>query len=272
MIKQMNRIFMAVLVLALGLISTVQAAPSDRDITQLLDISGVSAQISEFPLAIKEGIADAVDAGRISSDSAFKVQQQIDLSLNEAVILSDISQSLKTEMSATEVDELLTWFDSELGRRVTSEEAKASDADSQALMMAHVQSLMQDQSRMAQAAQINKEAGVTEITLEMQKQVASAIFVVLQRSSGEGGDIDLDGFHRQLMMSESDTRQQVDQMVTIALAFTYRNLDQNTLQSYIGFLSQPTTQKFNRTVQQSINNSIEQVVRQWAANLSVAAR
>lgn len=264
----------AVVALTTLLLATVSlaATPSDKSVATLLELSGIDQQISEFPGAMKSGIAQAGQAGQIPANLATQMQQQIDISLNEGRMLAGIQQSVQQQMTAAEVTELLAWYQSDTGRLITAEEAKASDPKAQQEMMAQAQQLMQQTPRVKQAQRINQAAGVTEITVEMQKQVSIAIFAALSQAMQPQQEPNIAGFKAQLTKIEPQIRQQLNQVVVVALVYTYRNLETEPLTAYENFLIQPATQKFNRTVTASISQSIESVVLQWAANMTVAAR
>lgn len=246
--------------------------PGDKATAELLELSGLSQQITEFPNAMKSGIAQAAQQGQIPQNMATQMQQQIDVGLDEQLMLQGVRQSVQQQMTANEVQSLLRWYRSDNGRRVTAEEAKTSEPEAQQEMIAKARQLMQDQVRVTQAQRINKAAGVTDVTLELQRQVSIAIFAALSRATQPEQEPDLQAFKQQMAQLEPQLRQQLDQFVTLALVYTYRNLKPETVQAYENFLGQPATQKFNRTVMTSISRNIEQVVLRWAANMTVAAR
>ncbi len=276
MIKSFRTIFRtlvsltAVLTLSTG--AAHAASPSDKSVAELMELSGISKQIAEFPNALKQGFAQASQQGQIPPNLASQLQQQIDISLNEGLMLAGIEQSVQQKLSGAEVDKLLTWYRSDNGRKITAEEKKASEPAAQQEMMTKARELMQDTPRVKMAQRINQAAGVTDITVEMQKQVSVGIFAILSRAMQPEQEPNLAGFKIQLNQIEPQLRQQLDQVVTLALVYTYRNLQPETVQAYENFLIQPATKKFNRTVMISISDSIEKVVLQWAANMSVAAR
>lgn len=267
-----NPILSLLLVLLVAFSMPSLAAPSGQSVRSLLELSGISKQIAEFPSAMKQGFAQASQQGQIPADLASQLQQQIDVSLNDQRMLAGIEKSVQQKMTEEEVDKLLSWYRSETGRLITAEEEKASEPAAQQEMMSQARQLMQDTPRVKMAQRINQAAGVTDITVEMQKQVSVAIFASLSRAMQPEQEPDLAGFKSQLNQVEPQLRQQMDQIVTLALVYTYRNLQPETIQAYENFLIQPATKKFNRTVMMSISESIEKVVLQWAANMSVAAR
>lgn len=267
-----NSILSLLLVLLVAFSMPSLAAPSGQSVRSLLELSGISKQIAEFPGAMKQGFAQASQQGQIPADLASQLQQQIDVSLNDQRMLAGIEKSVQQKMTEEEVNKLLSWYRSETGRLITAEEEKASEPAAQQEMMSQARQLMQDTPRVKMAQRINQAAGVTDITVEMQKQVSVAIFASLSRAMQPEQEPDLAGFKSQLNQVEPQLRQQMDQIVTLALVYTYRNLQPETIQAYENFLIQPATKKFNRTVMMSISESIEKVVLQWAANMSVATR
>ncbi len=270
--RKLSRALVALGALMMLSSGVAAATPSDKTVAELMELSGISKQIAEFPGAMKQGFAQAGQQGQIPPELAAQLQQQIDISLNEGRMLAGISQSVQQKMSAAEVSQLLSWYRSDKGRIITAEEAKASEPEAQQEMMNQARQLMQDTVRVKQAQRINQAAGVTDITVEMQKQVSVAIFATLSRAMQPEQEPNLAGFKSQLNQIEPQLRQQLDQVVTLALVYTYRNLKPETVQAYEAFLIKPATKKFNRTVMISISESIEKVVLQWAANMTVAAR
>jgi len=270
--RKLSRALVALGALMMLSSGVAAATPSDKTVAELMELSGISKQIAEFPGAMKQGFAQAGQQGQIPPELAAQLQQQIDISLNEGRMLAGISQSVQQKMSAAEVSQLLSWYRSDKGRIITAEEAKASEPEAQQEMMNQTRQLMQDTVRVKQAQRINQAAGVTDITVEMQKQVSVAIFATLSRAMQPEQEPNLAGFKSQLNQIEPQLRQQLDQVVTLALVYTYRNLKPETVQAYEAFLIKPATKKFNRTVMISISESIEKVVLQWAANMTVAAR
>ena len=141
--------FKKVLLIVLFLSSPLSYAEiSDESLNKILDLSGLTMQVNQFPGLIKVGMEQAKQQGVPISDAEYSLMvTSADKSILPSKILGEIKKSLKQSINEEEAKKLLAWYESDLGKEITKAEEKASTPNAYQQMMQAAPSLLENSER-----------------------------------------------------------------------------------------------------------------------------
>jgi len=238
---------------------------SDESINKLLDLSGLTMQVDQFPDLIKAGMEQAKQQGTPIPDAEYSSMVN---SVNESILPSEIIEgiraSLKKSINEKEVQKLLVWYESDLGKEITHAEESASTLKAYQEMMQSAQSLLANPERVEFANRLDVLLGVTDMTMGIQEHTGIAVYSAIMTAMQPDIPLNTEPFKAQMDAESAQTRAVVKQMVTISFVYSYKNIGTENLKKYEAFLNDVTTMKFNKTIMDSMNRGIESSVSKWA--------
>ena len=96
------------------------AQVSDDSINKLMDLSGLTIQIGQFPELVKVGMEQAKQHGTQIPEVEYNaILLSIEKSLLPTEILAEIRGELKKSISESQANEMLVWYESDLGKKIT---------------------------------------------------------------------------------------------------------------------------------------------------------
>ena len=238
---------------------------SDESINKLLELSGLTMQVDQFPDLIKAGMEQAKQQGTPIPDSEYSSMVN---SANESILPSEIIEgirvSLKKSINEKEAQKLLAWYESDLGKEITHAEESASTLEAYNQMMQSAQSLLENSERVEFANRLDLLLGATDMTMGIQEHTGIAVYSAIMTAMQPGTPLNIEPFKAQMDAASEQTRAAVKQMVVISFVYSYKNIETNKLKKYETFLNDFTTMKFNKTIMDSMNRGLESSVSKWA--------
>jgi hypothetical protein len=193
----------------------------------------------------------------------------VDATILPSEILNEISSSLKKQINESEVKQLITWYESDLGKKITAAEEQASTPEAYQMMAQSAQTLLGNTKRVEFAKKLDKMLKVTDMTLNMQESSGIAVYSALSTAMDPSKPLQLDKLEAQLAAQRPQIRAQIEQMVIISFVYAYRNIDIEDLKKYENFLSQENSRKFNNTVVAAMNRGMEASVSKLAKEIAI---
>lgn len=263
-------LWLTMLVMAMTLTGKAQA--EDR-VLQLMEITGLNAQINAYPEAIKLGIQDGLnDNPEISPEQGQQLLASVDDNIVPAEILKRIKAQLSSKLANSDIDHLMSWYQSDLGLALTQAEEQASQPEAQQALLQQAESLMANSERVAMAQRIDQLVGATEMSVQIQKNTGKAVFNAIMKLASPEEAVDPAFFDAQIAMMEPQIRENIQQYITLTFVYTYQNFDLEKLGQYEKFLATPEARKFYATTTVALNKSLEKSVGNWAAAFAKAVK
>ena len=255
----------------LSIFSTITHADvSDNDIERILDLSGLAKQVELIPSVIKSGVNQAQKENPSLPDSVVNILLiQVDDSFIPSEILRDVRLKLKFSLTERDVQKLLSWYQSELGREITALEEKSSSPEVDMIIQNQVQELLSRTSLVDYAQRIDSVLNATDFAMSLQEYTAIAVYsALLMMAQPDTAEQQIEQFKSQLRSSLPQMRPQVEQMMHASFVYTYQSLDNSKLDKYESFLIRPHTSKFNSIVLSGLRSGLERSIDDWALGLS----
>lgn len=202
------------------------ASVSDNPIDKLLDLSGLTKQVREFPGLVKAGMEQARQQGTsIPEDLFSKMLKSADKSILPSEILDEIRSSLNKTISKDEAKKLLKWFESDLGKNITVAEKKASTPEAYQQMIGNAQALLTDSKRVEFAKRLDKLLGATDMTMNIQNYSGLAVFSAIMTAVTPDQPLNIEAYKSQMLAMEPQMRANIEQIVIISFIYSYKTID-----------------------------------------------
>jgi len=215
MIKPHHKILLLIICCFTSFLSFGQA--SDASINKIIDLTGLSKQINQFPGLVKAGMEQAKLQGTPIPEAEYNaIQKSVDESILPFDILEGIRHSLKKSITEEEAQELLAWYESDLGKEITMAEEKASTAEAYNEMMKEAELLVANTERVEMAKRLDILLGATDMTMNIQENTSIAIYSAIMLAMQPGTPLNLDPIRAQMDASRTQSRAANHQMVIIA--------------------------------------------------------
>lgn len=261
--------FLVFIFIAVLIASPSHGNVSEKSLKKILILSGLTDQIEQFPELIKLGMQEMKDQGSTFSDSAYAlVIASIDQTILPSEINGTVKAALRDELSKKDAKQLLKWYESDLGKKITSAEASSSSADAYNKMLASEAQLLANTDRLAFAKRFDELLGATDMNVELQKLSSIAIFSALMTAAQPDKPVDILPFIDQIDALAEQSRSIVEKDVMLSFIYTYQDIKIHKLEQYEAFLNETSTKKFNATVKESMSAAIESSISKWATSLA----
>ena len=256
-------------------INQKQAAPSlsahEQRVRNLLELSGFNQQIDEFPNLIKQGVNAAVQAD--DSAPATNLLQLLNAAIDKAVVPKEfklaIGSALFNNLNARNLNTLFSWYESDLGKRITQAEVAASSAEAMAEITNTISDLMSKTERVALVQEIDNIVGATDSALRIQANTQLAIVTGMNKVSSPGQDVDIASLNKQIQAQIEQSRASVQQIIIASFVYIYKNFSDEELKRYVKFLSSSSSKKFNRIAMDGIETEMKKAASVIAETLSI---
>ncbi|SFV71194.1 Mlr1501 protein [hydrothermal vent metagenome] len=250
-------------------ISLSYANPSDKSLDELLVLSGITEQFSQFPDMIKMGMTEAQKNTTAISETKHKaLLESVDKYILVSDIIENIRNALEISMTEKEIQELLTWYKSNLGKKITKAEEMASTLEGYQNMMASGELLLKDTKRVLLAKKLDTLIGATTLTIELQLYTAITTTTAILSIIEPNVPLDIKKIESQLYPRIMESHGKIEEMVILSFVYAYKDISFENLNTYINFSSQKTSMKMNGIVFQALNKGFQKSISKWAKNIA----
>lgn len=259
-----------VILLALSVLAGFSHANErDRQLAELMALSGLNEQVAQIPESLKAGFMQAQQQGTPISEAAFQaMMRSTDRSIVAEDILAAIQASLASKLSYDDVQTLLRWYRSDLGREITEAERRAAQPSAYGDMMRQAKTLYGDSRRVKFAEKLDKLFGATDMVMELQKFTGVAVFSAMMMGTQPGAAMDLSVFEERIATEIEASRPAVEQGIVLSYLYSYRNLDMAKLETYAQFLREPEARRFYTTILESMNDALRNGIADLARDMA----
>lgn len=231
---------------------------SDESMNKVLDLSGVTMQVNQFPGLIKVGMEQEKQQGAPIPDVEYNLMiTSVDKSILPSTIIEEIKNSLKLSISEEEAKKLLAWYESDLGKEITKAEESASTPDAYQQMMQSAPALLENSERVEFAKRFDALLGVTDMNMDLQEYSGIAIYTAIMTMMQPEVPVNIEPFKAQMDAASAQRRTAIEQMVRVSYVYSYQNIETGKLNKYEAFLTEPTSRKFYKTVVEGMYKGVE---------------
>lgn len=261
--------FLTCLFIAILIAPYSHASASVKSLDKILDLSGLTDQIEQFPELMKRGMQEAKSEGSSLSDSAYAlILASIDQTILPSEIRAMVKAALTTELSSTDAKQLLRWYETDLGRQITRAEAASSASDAGSKILALESQLLANTERLGFAQRFDQLLGATDMNIELQKHSSVAIFSAMMAAAHPERTVDISPFIDQIKALSDQSRPVIENDIMLSFIYAYQDIETNKLEQYENFLNEDSSKIFNDIVVKSMSSAIEVSISKWATSLA----
>ncbi|NIO07562.1 MAG: hypothetical protein GTO40_05960 [Deltaproteobacteria bacterium] len=237
---------------------------------KLMALSGLQKQVAEFPGMVRAGFEQARERGTPMGKGDYEeVITSIDAAFRPSRILKSIGSQARRSLSESEARDLLIWYESDLGKRITRAEEMASTPAAYQEMIRDARSLLADHERVQIAQELDRLLNATNMAMRLQKDAGIAVFIAVSRIVNPGQPVQLDAFRAQMLAQEEELRRNVELLVIVSFVYSYRDIKIENLEKYVAFNKRPNTKRFNESVIRGMQYALSQSIDRMADSLAV---
>jgi len=246
------------------------SALTNNTFDNIMSLSGLNKQIAEFPGLVQAGIEQAYHQNpSISSGELADLKGVVAKAFMSEKFLNTISDEIRKTISEEEGKQLLSWYESSTGRQITVAEENASTPEAYQAMIREAQFLFSDKNRIDLAQKVDTLVGISDMTLQIQMDTAVAVFMSASSALNKNQKINIDNFKNQLEAQKEQMRENIEKLTLLSFLYSYKNIEIDTLEEYINFISKPATMKFNESVVKGMKSAFNQATNEIAKSLGI---
>ncbi len=250
--------------------SITLAVENERNVNKLLDLSGITKQIREFPDLVKSGVEQSRAQGTSIPDSLYQsMHMAVDDAIDPGTMAKGIVNGLLNKLNEKEIQHLLSWYESELGRKIARLEVKSSTHEAYNEMMLMSESLLADSDHVKFAKKLDELVGATDFTMKLQENTQIAVLSSVFKALNPHKSFDLDAFKSQMSKQHQQIRSSIEQIVIVSFTYTYRNLNQEEIDEYTTFLESSAAKKFNKSAMSDIDKEMNKALIQLGKSMAI---
>ncbi len=270
MLKKLPKLALAALLLVLST-NNAFAKATPETVVEVLKLSGVTELIGAYPKQFKASLDQTFENDQqVSQDIKDAFYNATKNTIKPSTILLETSKSILGVMEESELQEILAWYQSDLGKRVAQEEKLASTPEA-AEIVARDQKVLLDQfQRAGFASNIEKLSNATDFAIQFRTEMTMASRTAAAASQSIGDVINPEQFRDPVSANMLRDRSALKERIVASYIYSHRNIGLRDLIKYEMFLSTDATVKFNRLLLKALGDSFRGALKNWGDELQVS--
>ena len=261
--------FTALISLIITLLFAVHQAAADHVAPgdQLIATSGFASLAIQLPQHFYRGISDAADFEKPAAANKVELLNSAEAAFKQADIQHQIALAVSRALSEQDIQQLMQWYQSPTGKKISQAQAHAASEEGFSAMMAPVNNLL-DQEQLLELAQVmDKQLNFVEFIVDLQEYQAFAEYSAVRSFRQQA--LNIDGFNERMKRRRNEMKFNAEQLVMISLAYAFRNVSAADIQAYEHFLQQPLTQLYLKAAMRGLEVGKQQMVKHWLDNVDL---
>ncbi len=255
------------------LVNTSQLAHAEDRIERLLEISGAEEAIERFPEHVKAGIrSDLRTRAGVDPELVYELERSADRSIRPDIIMAEIRRELRAQLSDADLDQLLSWYESEVGQRILEAEKRIDTPEGQEKMQRMARTLLGNTTRVQTVRRLDHLSGTSAAAVEVQRSLATAIVAAVELVAKPDQAPDLARIRAELSRREQEVRSGIQQAVTVTFLYAYLTVDDDALAAYEAFQQTPAAQRYRNAGIAGMQAGLERVTSDWTQELAALFR
>jgi len=247
------------------------AAFDSHLVQELIIKSGIRKQTEQIPQDVRDGIQQEQRLAQDPELNTAELEAAIESSINprrmEYQLHDDIGKNLSTE----EIQEVLNWLDSPLGKKLARlEEDAASPAVKQKMTHA-LQQLIKDPGtpeRLKLLQRVEKALHSTDAAVDMILNIQIAIISTISTMAPGQPHPTFEQIAETVYKNRPQIQQVISQQVIGDFLYTYHNLSKGDLETYIAFIESPVGSKYHQVTMKALSDALSLSIENFGKAIS----
>jgi hypothetical protein len=255
------------------IIPPVHAQSSAGKVDQLLKLSGIDKRVGEMSGLVLMGFQQAAkedNLKNIDQKAIDAISSGILKAFDGKALRATLAREVAAGLTDQDIDQLLTWYSSDTGRTITSEEEQAATPDAYMKMMQNAETLLKDEASVSFAKKFDQKFGVSEWNLRMVENAGKASYIAAHMASSPGLAVDLRSYNNYIQAKRPALIQSIKRDILLSFAYSYRNVSDPDLASYMRFMDTPEAVKFTKTYMKALESAFDQALGKLSDEITSA--
>lgn len=245
-----------------GVLCTGSIAADGNSVRHLIDVSEMSVRIFELLDFAGDTVVEVLTLARVSPGTVERMRDRVADVLVLEDFLDAIALELETHLTQDDVESLTTWYESDLGKRLTAAGNARSTVEEQRNMLSQKDALLQDAERVAIAQDLVALLDVTDATIAYRTNIGLLSAAAMGGIRTPGRPFDVDSWRQR--MTPSTPRSEIEQEAIVLYVYLFYDFDLAELEQYKTELAAPHFLKSHAAIQRALNKQFERAALQLA--------
>jgi hypothetical protein len=251
-------------------------ADSAQEFQEVLDASGVKRILSEFPLLVSGGLAEARRHGKEKGLGASEfVQKVFEHAFRPDEIYEVVTATFANRSGDRQVAQVSAWLRSPLARRMAEMEQSARSPEGQRALREFAASLGQSMppaARLEALQRLDELSGITRGALDRRMRVVRAALEAHRRVASEESRMTEQEMNQALQEARSKLEVSMKNYSLLNMLFTYRLASDEELAEYITFWEGESGRWLSSATRESLSAGIAHAVDTVMESIALEAQ
>lgn len=265
----LSKLILALLFLAFSAVGVSAELSKTALVSALMHQSGMDVQIELIPAQVKAGIRDSAQHG---APMDVVIQDKLVGALDTQSLNQSVQEYMIEEMSSGEIEQVLAWLESPLGKRVVGMEVRASQLDTMLKVVKVFETERDRPGRMARIHRIDEAVLSKERTKDLMINMQAFFGMAMVAESGTTQRVSYGQTRYNMERAMAPMWGELEQVVTMMYLFTYQGLSDAELDQYIEFTESPIGRKYNQVLYEGLSHAFSNAGKSLHQSLKSACR
>jgi arsenate reductase-like glutaredoxin family protein len=241
---------------------------SQQDLEGLLEISGVTSDINSFPDLFTNAIKELKTQNNNISDEQFsKLLLLTEQSFPPPVFIESINKQLQMGLNKDDLNSLMAWYRSPLGREITSAEEAASSDEAYEAMAKNAQNLLANKRLVERAKQIDLAMNASQLLFTITKNSGVAMYAATNKINEPTANINVTDFTAVIEAQKQEMLDSIQNQIVLMISYSLQSIEDDKIQQYVAFLNSASAKKFVNATLTGLDKAFESSIYQFVDDL-----
>lgn len=269
----MRRILFTLLLLfSTSGLTAAYGGTSSAQADELMDVSGMSAQVDDIPLMIGMTLQQQQAQLQMPDWQLQTLSDALEAGFDPQPMKSDIRGHLESNLDPADAEEALAWLESPLGQRATELEGRTGLPAVQQEIMQRLQSGAGEplsEARQALIERFDEATGASEMSVEMVVGIQRGLLTAILRAAGAPAE-QLDAALGQVAAARAQIQAAVEARNKATFAVVYRDLSDAEMTQYVEFAESESGRAYHQAMLQGFAKAMEAAAKRSGEAMAAA--
>jgi hypothetical protein len=241
---------------------------SGNQLDSLLSVSGLTSDIDSMPEMFASTM-QGTKANNINDEQVAALVALIKKVINPSFFNEQIKRELSAELSQEDLIQLMAWYESDVGREITLAEEVASTDEGYANMASNAQNIMANSPLVARARQIDIAMNATQQLYTITKNIGITMYAATSKIDNPNVAVNIVDFSAVLDSQKAEVLNSIEEQITLFIANSLQDVDDEKIQQYITFLNSPSGKKFVVGSIAGLNTAFEKAMQTFVESINL---
>ena len=258
------------IVLCLTVCTSISAKTiSQSTLEKVMELSGINDQAAQLPAVIWAGVLQAQSRQPLLAPPELsEAEQHIKKAFDITFILSVVRDEVRGDLSEEAAQEVLVWLESDLGKKITEHEKRASTPQAVAEMMSLARAHLADTERVERFKKYDSLVNAVGSTMQIQQKAAIASFAAIANAISPDPQAQIASYKSQIYAQENIMRANAEQIAAISFVHGYKDLPLAEIDKYLEFNSKRSSLTYSKAIQRGMRKSMNQGLEKMSQSMA----